>query len=99
MNRRGFLRTLIGGVAATAAVRTFPFRVYSFPAEPVVDINALGAALEDSFFTNSPLYMYFKFGQLKQNGPNQYQLTNITVPTDEEVEKYSMRIPVDEMAC
>lgn len=31
MNRRAFLGTLIGGVAAAAAVRTFPFRVYSFP--------------------------------------------------------------------
>lgn len=33
MNRRNFLRSLIGGIAATAAVRTFPFRVYSFPKE------------------------------------------------------------------
>lgn len=33
MDRRYFLRTLIGGVAATAAVRAFPFRVYSFPTE------------------------------------------------------------------
>jgi hypothetical protein len=33
MNRRGFLSTLIGGVAATAAVRSFPFRVFSFPSE------------------------------------------------------------------
>jgi len=33
MDRRGFLKTLIGGVAATAAVRTFPFRVFSFPSE------------------------------------------------------------------
>jgi len=31
MDRRSFLSTLIGGVAATAAVRTFPFRVFSFP--------------------------------------------------------------------
>jgi hypothetical protein len=31
MNRRGFLQTMIGGVAAAAAVRTFPFRVFSFP--------------------------------------------------------------------
>jgi len=31
MDRRNFLRTLIGGVAAGAAVRTWPFRVYSFP--------------------------------------------------------------------
>lgn len=35
MNRRAFLSTLVGGVAAAAAVRTFPFRVYSFPKEPV----------------------------------------------------------------
>lgn len=33
MNRRGFLRGLIGGVAAAAAVREFPFRVFSFPSE------------------------------------------------------------------
>ena len=31
MNRRNFFRTMIGGVAAAAAVRTWPFRVYSFP--------------------------------------------------------------------
>lgn len=27
---------LIGGVAASAAVRTFPFRVYSFPKRPLI---------------------------------------------------------------
>jgi hypothetical protein len=31
MDRRNFLQTLIGGVAGAAAVRTWPFRVYSFP--------------------------------------------------------------------
>jgi hypothetical protein len=31
MNRRNFLGLLAGGLAATAAVRTFPFRVFSFP--------------------------------------------------------------------
>jgi hypothetical protein len=31
MNRRGFLQMLVGGVAATAAVRTWPFRAFSFP--------------------------------------------------------------------
>lgn len=36
MNRRNFLRTLAGGAAAAVAVRTFPFRVYSIPAEPNV---------------------------------------------------------------
>lgn len=33
MRCRNFLKTLIGGIAATAAVRTWPFRVYSFPSE------------------------------------------------------------------
>ena len=36
MDRRGFISTLFGGVAATAAVRTWPFRVLSFPKEIVV---------------------------------------------------------------
>jgi hypothetical protein len=33
MDRRKFLGSLIGGLAASAAVRTFPFRVFSFPKE------------------------------------------------------------------
>jgi hypothetical protein len=32
MNRRKFIGAMVGGVAVSAAVRTFPFRVYSFPA-------------------------------------------------------------------
>ena len=40
MNRRSFLRSMfgatVGGVAAAAAVRTFPFRVFSFPKQIVV---------------------------------------------------------------
>ena len=36
MERRNFLRLLVGGVAAVAAERTFPFRVFSFPREIVV---------------------------------------------------------------
>jgi hypothetical protein len=31
MDRRKFLGLMVGGVAASAAVRTFPFRVFSFP--------------------------------------------------------------------
>jgi len=34
MNRRNFIGMMVGGVAAAAAVRTWPFRVYSFPSEP-----------------------------------------------------------------
>ena len=33
MNRRAFIGSLVGGVATAAAVRTWPFRVYSFPTE------------------------------------------------------------------
>jgi hypothetical protein len=33
VDRRNFMRSLIGGVAATAAVRTWPFRVFSFAPE------------------------------------------------------------------
>lgn len=36
MDRRGFFKLTIGGVAATAAVRTWPFRVYSFPTNIVI---------------------------------------------------------------
>jgi hypothetical protein len=36
MDRRKFLGSLIGGIAATAAVRTWPFRVYSFPSDITV---------------------------------------------------------------
>lgn len=39
MNRRGFLTSLagmVGGVALSQAVPTWPFRVFSFPAEIVV---------------------------------------------------------------
>jgi hypothetical protein len=40
MNRRSFLGLLTGGLAASAAVRSFPFRVFSFPKEikPVYDL-------------------------------------------------------------
>lgn len=35
MNRRCFLKNTFGGIAAAAAVRSFPFRVFSFPSEIV----------------------------------------------------------------
>lgn len=50
MDRRNFLRTLIGGVAAGAAVRTFPFRVYSFPSRLTIptEIEDFRYALHDA---------------------------------------------------
>lgn len=35
-SRRNFLGSLVGGLSVAAAVRTFPFRVFSFPREIVV---------------------------------------------------------------
>jgi hypothetical protein len=42
MNRRNFLGSLVGGIATAAAVRTWPFRVYSFPSELKIFEPALG---------------------------------------------------------
>ena len=33
MNRRKFFGLMVGGIVASAAVRAFPFRVYSFPTQ------------------------------------------------------------------
>lgn len=44
MNRRDFFRRgIVGGVAAAAAVREWPFRVFSFPSviEPATQISAI----------------------------------------------------------
>src|SRR5437879_4577179 len=69
MNRRIFLSTLIGGVAASAAVRAFPFRVYSFPAEIVAPGPPLIAStfsqlnygkLADIIFAYYPIYRMVK---------------------------------------
>jgi len=47
VERRNFLRTLVGGVAVAAAARNWPFRVYSFPSE-VAPANTF--VLGESFF-------------------------------------------------
>ena len=49
MNRRNFLQSMIGGLAASAAVRQWPFRVYSFPTR-IVPYRSL----PDSIFVNTP---------------------------------------------
>ena len=49
MNRRSFLTSLIGGVAASAAVRTWPFRVYSFPKEIEYASGTIGAITRSSY--------------------------------------------------
>jgi hypothetical protein len=47
MDRRNFLRSLVGGVAVAAAARTFPFRVFSFPPEiKIVQSDYFGTLLE-----------------------------------------------------
>jgi hypothetical protein len=42
MDRRKFLGMMVGGVAAAAAVRTFPFRVFSFPKEITAEFYSVG---------------------------------------------------------
>jgi hypothetical protein len=70
MNRRNFLGSLIGGVAAGAAVRTWPFRVYSFPSHlflkpfeivnPVVgqSVYTTSAASDNFFHVGDITYVY-----------------------------------------
>jgi len=36
MDRRSFFGMMVGGLATVAAVRSFPFRVFSFPKEVMV---------------------------------------------------------------
>lgn len=48
IDRRNFMRSMIGGVAATVAVRTWPFRVYSFPTtikSPTIHISQVETKL------------------------------------------------------
>jgi hypothetical protein len=51
IERRKFLTQLIGGVAAVAAVRTFPFRVYSFPSE----LKILNPEIAPTVMSNGPV--------------------------------------------
>src|ERR1700675_180163 len=55
MNRRSFFRKMIGGVAAAAAVRTWPFRVYSFPSQ--VKPIAIDFGYSPFSFGGLPMYV------------------------------------------
>ena len=68
MNRRNFLSLMVGGVAAAAAVRTFPFRVFSFPKEiKIVPPEYLGLELEnvENVFYSPLLYNPTGVGDLR----------------------------------
>jgi hypothetical protein len=59
MERRNFLKMMVGGVAAAAAVRTFPFRVFSFAKE--IQYPALfGGDPGDLTGTVGPLSLYVR---------------------------------------
>jgi hypothetical protein len=60
MNRRGFLNRFIGGVAAASAVRTWPFRVYSFPAE-IIAVNPLPFYYQAALMNIDLRYGYGRF--------------------------------------
>jgi hypothetical protein len=68
--RRDFLSTFIGGIASTAAVRTWPFRVYSFPTDIVIASSLPAgfvslALVQEAFRIKHPLYGDFNgtFGE------------------------------------
>lgn len=51
MNRRGFLGAMVGGVAAATAVRTFPFRVFSFPSQ--IKVATIGEYYDYASFSSA----------------------------------------------
>lgn len=53
MKRRDFLGVMVGGIAAAAAVRTWPFRVFSFPSEVVPGAWEPGGFFVDDVFIES----------------------------------------------
>lgn len=58
MNRRNFLRMMIGGVAAAAAERAFPFRVYSFPSDIALAHSSFAGFPEDWALVQ-PMYDFY----------------------------------------
>jgi hypothetical protein len=69
VNRRNFLRSLVGGVAAAAAVRTFPFRVFSFPKETI--LNPWRYFGPSQMFGGEPSFLDRTVGPLSLHGlPN-----------------------------
>jgi hypothetical protein len=84
LSRRDFLRLSIGGIAAAAAVRTFPFRVYSFPSEIVpaeppgywAYVRDPDGAFED-VLSQTPTYFYRQFGDSFRIWVPQRQLIHV----------------------
>lgn len=73
MNRRNFLRMMVGGVAAGAAVRTFPFRVYSFPKqinlEPLpLPLSLYGMRYADVYAETGTMYGITRYGVFESGG-------------------------------
>jgi hypothetical protein len=62
MNRRNFLSTMLYGLAASAAVRKFPFSVYSFPRE-IRPLNVPRVPKEIVALWKQRLEMVKRFGQ------------------------------------
>jgi hypothetical protein len=84
-SRRNFLRMLIGGVAAGAAVRTWPFRVFSFPSEIVTPDLSLG--LGD--FEIQPMYDFYEM--LNSFEPRRQTLFNIPAGHESRITNHESR--------
>jgi hypothetical protein len=84
MNRRNFFGLMVGGVAASTAVRTWPFRVFSFPTE----IKYL--AFPGSFTRMDPADMA-GFGVYDESGGLS---TNVAYVSARELEQIRLTVPI-----
>jgi hypothetical protein len=71
MNRRNFLSLMVGGVAAAAAVRSFPFQVFSFPKEIVVPerLSLYGLPYWETAPYTGAMYAIAREGVFEFDGP------------------------------
>jgi hypothetical protein len=80
MNRRNFLGFLGAGAAAAVAVRTFPFRVYSFPERRIVNgFDYLTDDARDVWYLNPEQLK--AFGHIERIEALQLEIFRKEIPT------------------
>ena len=93
MNRRNFFRSMVGGVAAAAAVRTWPFRVYSFPTEVKTfwwkPEDIIGQSI---YRTTAASANYFHVGDILYLHPDQVAVAKEIMGWDGEGKKHQFRV-------
>lgn len=99
MERRNFLKLIVGGVAAGAAVRTWPFRVFSFPTEPKLIIPTYGADGGLPISLNRMDYLVMEEWR-RANIPAMFELDDLFLrhiqKGKDEVSSRIMRVPIND---